>query len=367
MNFSFTEEQTAVADLAKQIFRGLSTPESLANLEAAQTAVDPTVWGALAKAELIGCALSAEAGGSDLGFMTLCLLLEQAGRWTARVPLIASIVSGALPVDRFGTPEQRERLVRPVATGRGFLSAALPARADHLTVAASRSDTGWTLTGEVSAVPIADTAARVLIPARTPSGDVVICLVDPGSAGITRADQWTCDDAPVHHLTLADADVSDDDVLGTPDTGADILGWTLDHTRVAICYEQLGVAQQALILTAGFTAERKQFGKPIATFQAVSQRAGDAFIDVEAMRLTAWRAGWLLSHGHDATRAISVAKFWAAEGGHRVTAAAQHLHGGTGFDRDYPLFRYTMRSKRLELTLGGAAQHLAALGMQLAS
>ena len=98
-------------------------------------------------------------------------------------------------------------------------------------------------------------------------------------------------------------------------------------------------------MTAEYTKTREQFDRPIATFQAVGQRAADAYIDTEAIRLTAWQAIWRLSEELPATAEVAVAKFWAAEGGQRVVHAAQHLHGGMGVDRDYPLHRYFLWAK----------------------
>jgi len=109
-----------------------------------------------------------------------------------------------------------------------------------------------------------------------------------------------------------------------------------------------------------------QFGVPIGSFQAVQHRLADCYIDLEAMRWTAWRAAWKLAQGEPATREVLVAKFWAAEGGARITAAAQHLHGGVGVDVDYPIHRYFLAAKALELALGGATQQLARLGRDMA-
>ena len=128
----------------------------------------------------------------------------------------------------------------------------------------------------------------------------------------------------------------------------------------------VGVCAEALRLTAEYTKTREQFERPIATFQAVGQRAADAYIDTEAVRLTAWQAVWRLSEGLPATESVAIAKFWTAEGGQRVVHAAQHLHGGMGVDRDYPLHRYFLWAKQIELTLGGGTQHLLELGKILA-
>ena len=113
---------------------------------------------------------------------------------------------------------------------------------------------------------------------------------------------------------------------------------------------------------AEYTKTREQFGKPIATFQAVGQRAADAYVDAEAIRLTAWQAAWRIAEGLPADKEIAVAKFWAADGGQRVVHAAVHLHGGVGVDREYPLHRFFLNTKHIELTLGGATDQLLRLG-----
>jgi alkylation response protein AidB-like acyl-CoA dehydrogenase len=135
---------------------------------------------------------------------------------------------------------------------------------------------------------------------------------------------------------------------------------------VALCATHVGVAQKALEITSAYVSERIQFGVPIGTFQAVQHRAADGYVDVEAMRWVTWRAAWKLSRGLPAERETMVAKFWCAEGGSRVVNSAQHLHGGIGVDLDYPVHRYFLWSKALEISLGSAAPQLARLGRDMA-
>jgi alkylation response protein AidB-like acyl-CoA dehydrogenase len=130
---------------------------------------------------------------------------------------------------------------------------------------------------------------------------------------------------------------------------------------------QLGVSEKALEMTARYVRERVQFGVPIGSFQAVQHRLADCYIDLESMRWTAWRAVERIAAGLPSTRETAVAKFWCAEGGARIAAACQHLHGGIGVDLDYPIHRYFLRSKTLELALGGATPHLVRLGRDLAT
>ena len=135
----------------------------------------------------------------------------------------------------------------------------------------------------------------------------------------------------------------------------------------ALCAMQAGVCEAALRLTATYTSERRQFDTPIATFQAVAHRCANAYMDTEAIRLTAHQAAWRLDDGMDAAEQLAIAKFWAAEGAERVVHAAQHLHGGIGVDLDYPVHRTFRWAKHLELSLGGGTAHLRKLGALIAA
>jgi len=172
--------------------------------------------------------------------------------------------------------------------------------------------------------------------------------------------------APQFRVTLSAAAVSDDDVVGDPGRGAAVIEWLVPRALVGLCALQAGVVEQALHLTAEYTKKREQFGRPIGSFQAVAQRAADMYIDTEAVRLTMWHAAWRLAHGLPAAEEVAVAKFWAADAGQRVVCAAQHLHGGIGVDVDYPLHRYFLWAKEIELTLGGAQVQLVRLGTAMA-
>src|SRR5262249_61632178 len=146
------------------------------------------------------------------------------------------------------------------------------------------------------------------------------------------------------------------DLLGTLARGREMARWIGERAVAGLCAMQVGVADRALRMTARYTAERKQFDRPIGSFQAVHQRAGDAFINVEAMRLTAQQAAFLLAEKRPASLAVSVAKVFAADGGNHATYAAQHLHGGIGMDLDHPPHPPYTLTRRVELMLRSAAR-----------
>ena len=142
--------------------------------------------------------------------------------------------------------------------------------------------------------------------------------------------------------------------------------WTVERARVALAATQLGVAQEALRRTAEYTSQRKQFGRPIGSFQGVALRAADAYIDVDCMRSTLWQALWRLDEGQTAAIEVGVAKWWASRGGQRVVHTAQYLHGGIGADIDYPIHRFFLWAKQLDLCLGGVSAQLSKLGALVA-
>jgi len=371
VDFSYSEDQSALRELARKILEDRVTQERLKQIEASADGVDRELWTELAKANLLGVAIPEEYGGMGMGFVELCLLLEETGRTVAPVPVWPTLVLGALPVARFGSREQQRSLLPGVVAGDVILSAALvePGSDDPTkpTTTARRDGDGWRLDGVKLCVPAAHLAQRILVPARVDGGAVGAFLLDPHAAGVSLERQRTTSQEVQGRLTLTGARVPAGDVLGDSRGGDEILRWLELHAVAALCAMQAGVSERALRITAQYTTGREQFGRAIATFQAVGQRAADAFIDVEAIRLTTQQAVWRLAEGLPAEDAVAVAKFWAAEGGHAVGYAAQHLHGGIGVDVDYPIHRYYQWSKQIELSLGSANRQLAKIGAELAA
>jgi len=371
MDFALTEEQEATRDLAHQILTDRETHEHLKELEAGGEGFDRSTWAELAKAGLLGIALPEGAGGSGLGFVALCRLFEEIGRTVAPVPVLPTVVLGALPIAQFGSEAQKQQYLPGVVAGDTVLTAALVETgtdALHPTATARPDGDGWRVDGVKTCVPAGLVAERVVVPASAgDNGAIVVLIVDPSANGVTRERQDTTSGIPEARLELDGVQVAGSDVLGDADSGAAIVEWIVERATAAMCSIATGVCEQALKMTAEYTKTREQFERPIATFQAVGQRAADAYIDTEAIRLTALQAAWRLEEGLPAATEVAVAKFWAADGGQRVVHAAQHLHGGIGVDRDYPLHRYFLWAKELELTLGGATPQLLKLGEILAA
>lgn len=370
MDFSFTDEQNALREVARKILEAEATPDRLREIEKSEERVDRELWATLAEANLLGAALPEAHGGSGYGFFELCVLLEEIGRAVAPVPAWPALAGAALPIARFADGALQKRWLPPLIAGRTILSAALaePDNVDPLAPAtkATKDGAGWRLTGAKFCVPAAFIAERVLVPAAGADGTGLF-LVDPRGAGSSLEQQIATDRSIQGWLALDGAPVAADAVVIAPGAaGRAALQWTVERAMAALCAMQVGVAEKALRITAGYAAQRQQFGRPIGSFQAVHTRAADAYCDLEALRLVTWQAADLLARDENATDAVEVAKFFAGDAGHAVAYAAMHLHGGIGVDVDYPIHRYYLWARQIELTLGPASAQLASIGDRLA-
>ncbi|MGW0879025.1 acyl-CoA dehydrogenase family protein [Streptomyces sp. NPDC002671] len=340
MDFTPTEAQAEARDLAARIFDDLATHE---RLTAAGRGSDPELFKALCGAGLVGAA-------ADLGLLGLVLLLEEQGRTTAQVPYATTCVYGLLAVAAHGTPEQRERLLPGIEDGSVVVSGAFPAQGGV------RAAAPGGLTGTVPAVPWLRDATHVLVadadrrlwlaPLGEGAGVTPVELTAPWSAG-----RLTLDRAPA-------------EPLGGPGTGAyaDVLA----TARTAFAGLQAGVCAGALARAVAHVNTREQFGRPLATRQAVQLRAADAHLDTEAIRVTAYEAAWRRDAGLPyATHALTAA-WWASEAGQRVVHTGQHLHGGAGADVGHPVHRHFLWGRQLDAYLGCGSEVLQELGELIA-
>lgn len=306
------------------------------------------LWRALAAAGLVGIEMPDAAGGGGFGFVETCIVLEECARVAAPVPALAvlGLAIGALA----GHPD----LLAGVADGSAIVTAALHEGVGDPSVPYTVASSDGRLTGEKVCVPAGLVACRFVVSAADG-----LYLVDAAAEGVSIERQDTTTGIPEARVVFEGAPAEKVGDLAA-------LAALIERASTAAAVMVSGHCAAAVALTATYVKTRQQFDRPIASFQAVSQRTADAYIDTEGVRLTSWQAAWRLAEGLPAAEQVLTAKFWAAEGGQRVVHAAQHLHGGFGVDRDYPLHRHFLTVKQLELFLGSATPSLAKLGRLLA-
>jgi alkylation response protein AidB-like acyl-CoA dehydrogenase len=368
MDFSLSEEQEELRALAARILEDRSGLQHLKERDRSDDWYDLPTWREFAKANLLGIALPESAGGLGFGFLDVCMVLREVGGNVAPLPAIPTLVSGALPIARYGSDSQQAILAK-VASGDVLLTAALVelgAEPEQPTTTATRDGDGWRINGVKSNVAGATAAELVLVPTAVEGGGVAMFLVPTNAPGISTARQQAINHEPLYEMQLEGVHVGADALLGSLEQGPEILAFTLNRTTVAMCAVVSGLAERALRMTAQYTCDRKQFDRAIGTFQAVGQRMADCFIDASAIELTMLQAATHLDEGRDDPLEVATAKFWAADGGNRIGHAALHIHGGISIDVDFPIHRYFLWLKQYEFALGSATPELLRIGKILA-
>jgi alkylation response protein AidB-like acyl-CoA dehydrogenase len=344
MDFELSEEQTAIAGLAEEIFAGSANTDAVRAVEHSDDRFDERLWRQLGAANLLGIGVPEAHGGIGLGIVELCLVLEQQGRRVAPVPLLYHSAFGALPLAEFASADLLAAVMPGVVDGEFRLTAAFAEPGANNVLRSSvraeldPDDEVWRLRGTKIAVPAALTAHALLVPADTEHG-LTVFLVAADDEGLAFAVNETTNRELHATVSFDDVEVASGAVVGEVGGGADVVGWAMDRIELGICALALGACEEALAMAAAYTSQREQFGRPLSTNQGVAIRAADAYIDIECMRVTLWQAAWRLDAGLPARDQIDVAKYWSAEGGQRVVHATQHLHGGMGADVDYPVHR----------------------------
>ncbi len=361
MDFSFTDDQIELRSLAAKILADRCTPEHLRATAETESGTDLDLWRTMAEAGLISIGWTEAAGGGGTGWLGASIVLEEIGRHAAPVPAFATIaLAGPAIAEAAVTASGHDGtnlqlIADAVAAGESVVTAAIHETGGDLFVPTVSSS------GRTGSAARSRTCPTVRWHHTPSSPPAMGCGSSPSttrqSQSFGRTRRRRC---PTPRITFESRAGDPPRRQRCSRTRSSYAGCRVRRSSLQECAPPPSISPRPT------RRAREQFGKPIASLQAVSQRAADAYIDTEAVRLTAWHAASLIDVGADALETVLTAKFWAAEAGWRVIHAAHHLHGGFGVDRDYPLHRYYLLMQHLELQLGSATPSLVALGAQLA-
>ncbi|MEU5844145.1 acyl-CoA dehydrogenase family protein [Rhodococcus sp. NPDC047139] len=346
MDFARDETQEEVAGIAAGLLkRGLA---------------DEALWAALADADLLSLAVPERLGGSGLGMGEVATVLTEIGRGAAQTPALATLGLGVLPILALASEPQQGDLLAGVSEG-GVLTAALgePGRAfpERPAATAVEAGGGHAVTGSFVAVPYADRARTVLLPT-----DAGVIALSPDAAGVTLRPNPTSAGTPEFSLRA-------DGAVGVllAESGPDAVAVFYRIALAAIAAFSDGLLSGATELTAQHVSERHQFGKPLATFQAVAQQIADVYVTARTLHVAALSSVWRLSEGLDAADDLDVTAYWIAAELPPAMRVLHHLHGGIGVDETYPLHKYSSAAKDLARWLGGASYRLDLVGARCSS
>jgi alkylation response protein AidB-like acyl-CoA dehydrogenase len=365
MDFSPGEAELEVARLAAQVLAGPG--KDPAHSEAAYADLDAASWKELAQAGLLSLAVPTELGGEGLGVAAVAGLLTEVGRQAARVPALATLALGVLPVVRCASAEVQLQLLAGVASGETILTAAIREQSDPMpgspAATAVLDGQAGTVSGVKLGVPYAAAAKWILVPASLPDGSTTVVAVDSASKGLTCRRTHSSAGLPEYTVRLDRVPVQH--VLALDNSPERRDGAVAELYRLAVagaCCVADGALSAALELTTSYIKTRRQFGRPLATFQAVAQQIADVYITARVLHLVTTSACWRLDSGLDAGNDVDVAGYWLAEHVPIALRTCHHLHGGIGMDVTYPLPRYSALVTDLTGLVGGASYRLELLG-----
>jgi len=361
MDFKTTEASDDLGGLVRTITESVCTPEHQRELDGLDERFDRDLWRKLIDADILSTAAPESLGGGGFGVLEQTAVLVALGRQMAAVPYLESAVLAAGALAKFAPEALQQEWAVPAVNGQKILAVALDGDMGEGPVQAQAHDSGYRLTGTRTQISYGPVADAFLVPAETDSGTKVF-VVDAGADGVTVESLKTTGLGSIAHLELARVELGADRVVG----GSDVVDWLTTHGTLGRSAFQLGVLERALELTALYAREREQFDRPIGSFQAVSSRLADGYIDIKGLRLTLTQAAWRLSEDLPADVDVNTAAFWAAEAGHRIAHTTVHVHGGVGIDTDHPVHRYFLAAKQTEFAVGGATGQLLRIGRELA-
>lgn len=354
MDLSFTEEQEILKKSARDFLSKECPKKLVRELDASELGYSPEIWKKMADLGWMGVVLPEEYGGTGGGFLDLAILLEEMGYNILPGPFFSTVVLGAMPINAFGTPEQKQAYLPAVVEGKKIFAMALleetgSYEASAVTTKATAADGGYVINGVKLFVNDAHVADHLLCVARTkeggnPEDGITVFIVDRKVPGVKCTPLTTMAKDKQNEVVFENVKVGAGAVLGKVNEGWPIVADILEKAAAAKCAEMVGGAQAALEMAVGYAKERVQFGRPIGSFQAIQHYCANMLTDVDGSRYIMYEAAWMLHEGLPAAKHVALAKAWVGDASRRVTLLAHQIFGAVGFTMEFDIHLYYRRA-----------------------
>jgi alkylation response protein AidB-like acyl-CoA dehydrogenase len=376
MNLSLTEEQEILRKFARDFLTSKFPKKVLKELEESELGYSPEIWKEMAELGWMGLPFPEKYGGTGMTSLDLAVLLEEMGKACMPGPYLSTVVLGGFPILDVGTEAQKQEYLPKIAQGKTIFTLALTEPSGSYDAASIKAKAvpdgdGWVISGTKLFVPDAQVADYILCVARTddkakPEESLTTFIVEAKQPGISHT-VLNAMAGKLCEVVFDGVKVPKENILGQLNQGWSDIKRVIDRAVMAKCCYMVGITQQVLDMTVEYAKERKQFGRPIGSFQIIQHYCADMLTDVEGMRLSAYQAAWKLSEGLSCAEEVAIARTWAVEAGERVMSLAHQIHGAIGVAIEYDLHYYTRSLKACELSFGGADvyREVVAQGMGL--
>jgi alkylation response protein AidB-like acyl-CoA dehydrogenase len=348
MQFGLSESQESLKNSAREFFTGECSSPEMRRLMETETAYDSALWSKLTEQGYTGIIFPEEYGGIALGKVELMLLMEEAGRALLPGPFFSTVVLAGSVLEAVGAPAHKKKYLSPICRGEVRSTVAIvEASANWNSHGIQLTANNGKLSGEKIFVSDAAVADFILVVARNG-----VFVVDSKAHGLTISPMSAMD--LTRKLYVLEFSNTPAEEIG----GITNLQRAFDIATAALAAELVGGMQRTLDITVEYAKTRKQFGKPIGTFQAVQHQCADMYLETESSRSAVYYAGWALEENSpDAATAVSIAKMYASDAARTVGNRAIQIHGGMGFTWENDLHLYYRRAKGSETAFGDATFH----------
>ena len=369
MNFAFTEEQEELRKTVRSFLESKSPESAVREQMDTAAGFDPAVWKqAGEQLGLQGLHIPEQYGGSGYSYVELGIVLEEMGRSLLCAPFFSTVVLAANTLIHSGDEAAKKQYLPGIASGETIATLAFTEPSGKwdqagITLPATKSGDGYTLTGTKMFVIDGNTAGLIIVAARTENG-VSLFAVDGDAAGLTRTNLSTMDQTRKQSkLEFANTPAT---LIGAEGKGWDVIGTVLDLAAVGLAAEQVGGAQKVLEMAVEYAKVRVQFGRPIGSFQAIKHKCADMLLEVESAKSAAYYGMWCASEMNDELPSVaSLAKAYCSEAYFHATAENIQIHGGIGFTWEHPAHLYFKRAKSSELLFGDPTYHRELLAQRI--
>ena len=362
MDFALSEEQEMLKTSARDFLAEKCPKTLVAEMEKDERGYPEELWREMAGLGWLGLVFPEQYEGSGMSFLDLAVLLEETGRACLPGPLFSNVVLGGLTILDAGTAEQKKSYLPRISRGEAIVTLALTEpdvqyRAKSVKVRAKVDGDDYVISGPKLFVPDAHVANHLLCVARTEETSdaeqgISVLLVDAGTPGLSHSMLKTMSGDKQCEVVFDNVRVSKDRVVGAAGQGWPIVQRAIERAAIAKCCEMVGMMSRALEMTVAYAKDRKQFGKPIGTFQIIQHYCANMATDTDAARFATYQAAWRISNGLPATREVAIAKAWMNEAFGRVITLAHQVHGAIAVTIDHELQYYTKRGKAADLSYG---------------
>jgi alkylation response protein AidB-like acyl-CoA dehydrogenase len=375
MDLDLDKEQKILKRSAQDFLKKECPPSLIREMADDERGYPQKLWDQMVELGWTGVMIPEKYGGIGGSYLDLCILLEAMGEVCCPGPFFSTVVLGGLTLLSAGSEAQKDMYLPKIADGEIVLALAVTEPGiwydfSKITMSAGKDDDDYILDGTKLFVENGHIADYIFCAARTNSNKsdedgITLFIVDTQSPGIKCAVQKTMGYDRHCEITFDKVRVPKANIIAEPGRASNILERLQEHAAVAKCAELVGCIQTAFDMTVKYAKDRKQFGRPIGSFQAVQHHCANMVVDVDGSRFITYQAAWKISEGLPAVKEASMAKAWTSDASRRVTSMAHQIHGAISFTEEYDVHLFYRRAKSGEVAFGDSEYHLEKVAKQL--